>query len=215
MKIEIGNQRPGNFKEEWPGQYEIFTHFEFACGIPSVLFAVTTLKENGKPNVNFNAWGSFSGDGKGFYTILPGILHHTHTYKNIMRDREFVINFISKEYYDNCKQTVVDNQYDADEIAVGGFNQEKSKTISPPRLEEAFMCLECTLEQEVVLSKDSKNTLLIGRVNHMAVKDDYAEDLYKKYGDTGFMFNINEPMSIITGEQKSSAVAVGKIIRGN
>ena len=63
MKIEIGTERPANFNEYWPGQYEIFSHFEYVTGIPHVLFAVTTFKENGLPNVNFHSWSSFQGDG--------------------------------------------------------------------------------------------------------------------------------------------------------
>lgn len=54
MKIEIEEKRPDNFKEYWHGQYYIFSHFEYVCGIPSVMFAITILKENGKPNVNFS-----------------------------------------------------------------------------------------------------------------------------------------------------------------
>jgi len=53
MKIEIGEKRPENFVQYWEGQYDIFHHFEYACGIPSVLFAITTRKENGKSNVNY------------------------------------------------------------------------------------------------------------------------------------------------------------------
>ena len=49
MKVEIGSRRPEAFKEYWPGQYELFSHFEYACGIPHVLFVITTVKENGKP----------------------------------------------------------------------------------------------------------------------------------------------------------------------
>lgn len=45
MKIEMGTQRPEHLQAHWEGQFEIFSHFEFVCGIPSVLQAVTTLKE--------------------------------------------------------------------------------------------------------------------------------------------------------------------------
>ena len=32
MKLEIGERRPENFAEHWPGQYEVFSHFEYASG---------------------------------------------------------------------------------------------------------------------------------------------------------------------------------------
>ena len=144
MKYEIGEKRPENFMEYWPGQYDIFHHFEYACGIPSILFAITTLKENGKSNVNFSAWSSFSGDGKGFYVVMPSVLHHTHTYKNILRTGEFVINFISKDFFDSCIETINQND-DADEILAGGFTEEKAMSVECPRLKEAFLSLECKL----------------------------------------------------------------------
>ena len=46
-KIETGAARPETFPEQWPGQCEVFSHLEYACGIPSILYAVTTYKENG------------------------------------------------------------------------------------------------------------------------------------------------------------------------
>lgn len=42
-KIETGAARPETFPEQWPGQCEVFSHLEYACGIPSILYAVTTL----------------------------------------------------------------------------------------------------------------------------------------------------------------------------
>ena len=81
MKLELGEQKPEYFKTYWPGQYELFSHFEYACGIPSVLFAITTLKPNGKPNVCFNGWSSFAGDGSGYHVIMPGLSRQGHTFK--------------------------------------------------------------------------------------------------------------------------------------
>jgi len=215
MKIEIGEKRPENFKEYWPGQYEIFHRFEYACGIPSVLFAITTRKENGKPNVNFSGWSSFSGDGKGFYAVMPGMLHHTHTYKNILRTGEFVINFINKNYYDACIATINENSDDIDEIAAGGFTEEKAETVDCPRLKEAFLSLECRLEKDVALCEDDKSSVLIGRVVHIAADESYANGLDEKYGDNGFMLYIHAPKNLKTGEGKPSALAVCKIARVN
>ncbi len=137
MKIEIGTQKPENFEAYWQGQYEIFSHFEFACGIPSVLHAVTTVKENGRSNVNFNFSGCFTGDGDGYYAIIP-IYRHTHTYRNILRTGEFVVNFISKDYFDAC-MTTIDIDDETDEFEAGGFQKEQAKTVACPRMQEAFL----------------------------------------------------------------------------
>ena len=215
MKIEIGEHRPENFKEYWPGQYDIFSHFEYACGIPSILFVITTLKENGKPNVNFSAWSSFSGDGDGFFAVMPGMLHHTHTYKNILRTNEFVINFINKDYFDSAIKTIEENSDDTDEIAAGRFTAETASVVKCPRLKEAFLSLECRLEKDVAIIEGGKSSVMIGRVVHIAADEEYANGLDSKYGDDGFMLNIHAPKNLKTGDGKPSAVAVCKIVRVN
>ncbi|MEA4882286.1 MAG: flavin reductase [Clostridia bacterium] len=103
------------------------------------------LKENGKPNVCFHSWSSFSGDEGGFFAIMPGLGRDTRTYRSIMRTGEFCVNFLGHEYYDACIKTVQDNADDADEFAVGGFTPEESTDIKAPRIAESFLSLECTL----------------------------------------------------------------------
>ena len=50
MKIEIRKDFPQHFKPEYPEEFDLFSHFEVTAGIPNVMFAVTTWKENGNPN---------------------------------------------------------------------------------------------------------------------------------------------------------------------
>lgn len=215
MKIELGAERPANFAEYWKGQYDVFSHFEYACGIPSPLFAVTTVKENGKPNVCFNAWSSFAGGGDGFYVIMPGIYRKGHTYKNILRTGEFVVNFLSKDYYDACIRTIGQNGDETDEFEAGGFTREKAAKISTPRINEAFLCIECKKIKDIVLEENADTSVIIGKVLHVAALEDYAKGIDKKYGDDGFMMNIHAPKNLLTGEGKPSALAVCKIVRVN
>jgi len=215
MKLEIGEQRPEHFKTYWPGQYEVFSHFEYACGIPSVLFAITTLKANGKPNVCFNGWSSFAGSGDGYYVIMPGMSHKGHTYQNILRTGAFVVNFLGKDYFDACAATIEQNAEETDEVKAGGFTQEPAARVDCLRLQEAFLCLECRFEREIRLSESAPSSLLIGRVVHVAAQEAYAKGIDAKYGEDGFMFNIHAPKNLKTGEGKPSAVAVCKIVRVN
>lgn len=212
MKIEIGNQKPENLKEFWPGQYEYFSHFEFLSGVPHALFLITTLKENGKPNACFHSWSAFSGDGGGFYAVMPGLGMHTHTYKNIICEREFCINFISSKYYDSCIKTISENSDDTDELAAGGFTAEPSKTIKAPRIKEAFLSLECTLHSVNDLSGKGRTALVIGQVNHAAAGEGF-HNIDKICSENGFMFNIHSPKDPITGEGQTTAVAILNQIR--
>ncbi|NSW91909.1 MAG: flavin reductase [Firmicutes bacterium] len=213
MKIEIGSEKPEILKETWPGQYSFFSHFEYLCGIPHSLFLITTLKENGKSNVCFHSWSSFSGDGGGFYAVMPGLGQHTHTYKNILRTKEFCINFISAKYYDAAIKTIHENEYESNELEVGGFTAEAPTTIKAPRIKESFLSLECKYEMSVDLSKSGKTSLVIGKVILIAADEGYSKGLDGKYGETGFMFNIHAPKNFLTGQGETSGIAAPNLLR--
>lgn len=206
MKIELDESRPESFREDWPGQYGIFSYLEYAAGVPSALFVITTLKENGKPNACLHAWSSFTGDCGGFFAVMPGLLQNTHTYRNILREKEFCVNFISADYYDNCVKTIERNTLEDDELLVGGFTPEPALTVKPPRIQEAFLSYECTLESCSDLSGKGTSALIIGRVRHAAVEESHGT-VDSICGENGFMYNIHTPKNALTGEGTLSAVS--------
>lgn len=205
MKIELSNQLPENFKENWPGQYDVFSLYETLLGIPHLLFVITTLKENGLPNASYGGWSSFSGDGGGFFAILP-VMRTTHTFKNILRDRQFVINFISYDHDPKCWETIRNNRDDTDEIAAAGFHAVKSCVVSAPRIGEAFLSLECILHSEQDLSGIGMTSHVIGKVCHAAV-DELFMNGAKKYGTDGFMFYLNDLIDYKNGNESKRRYA--------
>ena len=212
MKIEIGNKKPDNFIDRWPGEFQLFSHFEMALGIPHSLFLITTLKENGKSNACFQSWSSFSGDSGGYFAITP-ILQTTHTYQNILRTKEFCINFINAGYFDACYQTIINNSDDTDEIAAGGFTAEQARCISVPRIQEAFLSIECTFHSNIDLSGKGITSLIIGKVLSAAIDDDYLNGSEKKYGKDGFMYYLYDLQDFTFGDQGERKVASLNILR--
>ena len=150
-KIETGAARPETFPEQWPGQCEVFSHLEYACGIPSILYAVTTYKENGLGNVCCGAWASFPGDGGGFYALVP-LPASTHTLANIRLTGEFCVNFLPVRHFDALMRTVRQNGMEDDEFTEGGFTPEPAHTVGAPRIAESFLTLECRAERIEALS---------------------------------------------------------------
>jgi len=212
MKIEIGSTKPDNFVDRWPGEFNIFSHFEMALGIPHCLFLITTLKENGKPNACFQSWSSFCGDSGGYFVITP-LLQKTHTFLNILRTKEFCINFLSARYFDACYETVFNNSEDTDEIAVGGFTAEQASCITVPRIREAFLSLECILQTTLDLSGKAISSLIIGKVLSAAMDEEYINGSEKKYGQDGFMYYLYDLKDFASGDQGERKVASLKIIR--
>jgi flavin reductase (DIM6/NTAB) family NADH-FMN oxidoreductase RutF len=212
MKIELSDSRPGNSIEKWPGEFEVFSHYETTLGIPHSLFLITTVKENGKPNACFQSWSSFCGDCGGYFALTP-LLQKTHTYHNILRTKEFCINFLSVRYFDACYETVFHNEEDTDEIEIGGFTTEPGHCIHVSRIREAFLSLECVFDSQLDLSRKGLSALVIGKVVRAAIEDDYVNGSEKKYGPDGFMYYLYEPEDFVVGDQGTRKVAALNVIR--
>ncbi len=214
MDIEIGTQIPSHFQPEWPEQFELFSFLEFACGIPQILFVVTTYKPDELPNVCPHTWSSFvSGkDGCGYYAVLGGLMERTHTYRNILRDRCFCINFLSSTYYDAMMRAISQNEDTRDEFAVCGFTKAECKTIHAPRISESFLSLECELSDVAEVAGGALK-LIIGKTTFVTIKEGYGEGIDLKYGENGFSYNVHSPINTTTGICDPVAIAELEIAR--
>jgi flavin reductase (DIM6/NTAB) family NADH-FMN oxidoreductase RutF len=206
MKIEIGKTRPENFRESWPGEYSYFSHFEHGAIVPDVLSMITTKKESGIPNACFHSGTVFTGDPGAYYVVMPGFVEGSHTYANILRDREFCVNFLSSKYYPACKKTVQFNSDEDDEIAAGGFTPERCKTIGVPRIGEAMLSFECKLISAQAIDGRGRNILLIVEVQ-LAHGDENCHKLDMLCGENGCMYNIPSPQNPLTEERMPTAAA--------
>lgn len=207
MKIEISKDFPDYFKSSYPEEFELFSHFEVTAGIPTVLFAITTWKENGKPNVCFHSWSCFHGDKTAFFAVMGNLYQHTHTYANIKREKCFCINFLPISYYDQLVDTIKENDLETDEFETGKFNLSKAHTIHAPMINEAFMNIECTLKSVEDLSGAGMTAMIIGQIQHIYVDRDYAQGYEKRYGKDGFMMLVPAPQDLVTGKSNQSAIA--------
>ena len=211
MKIETGKNFPSYFKSEYPEEFQLFSHFETTAAIPTALFAITTWKENGRPNVCFHAWSCFHGDKTAFFAVMGNLFQSSHTYANIQREKCFCINFLPISYYDQLIATIQQNNYEADEFAAGGFTLSNAKTIHAPAIQEAFVNMECTLKDVMDLSGAGITSMIIGQVQHISVDEEYACGYGKRCGEDGFMLLIPAPQDLISGEAGQSAIATLKI----
>ena len=211
MKIEIGKEFPGYFKSLYPEEFQLFSHFETTAAVPGPLFAITTWKENGKPNVCLHSWSCFHGDKTAFFAVMGNLYQHTHTYANILRERCFCVNFLPISCYDRLTETIFHNEYDSDEFQTGDFTLEDARTIHAPVIREAFLTMECTLRDVQDLSGAGMAAMVIGEVQHMSVEEDYAQGYAKRYGEEGFMMLVPSPQNLVTGEPELSAIGMVKI----
>lgn len=189
------------------------SHLECAAGIPQALFAITTRKENGQPNVCFHSWSCFHGDKTAFFAVLGGLFQHTHTYANILREGVFCLNFLPLSAYEGLCKTILYNQEDLDEIQAGGFTLEPAATMDVPCIRESFLQLECTLEEAKDLSGAGITAMVTGRVRQVRVEEAYAKELDRRYGPAGFMLLASAPQNLQTGQASPSRILTLNVAR--
>jgi flavin reductase (DIM6/NTAB) family NADH-FMN oxidoreductase RutF len=208
MKIEIDGMPP-TFKETWPGQYKIFSWVEFVTAIPQAVSVITTFKENGLPNACPQSWTTYTGDRDGYYVIFS-LMNTTHTYKNILREKEFVVSFPTAAEFRRCMDTIKNNSEDTDEITASGLTAEPAKKVHAPRIKECFVNMECRLGWHRTLHKKSFWHVFAGEVVHVAIDSERAKhQSNSRYGDNGYIYNIHSPIDPSTGEEDTAKV--GKI----
>jgi len=207
MKHELSAQ-PASFRENWPRQYEIFSWVEFITAIPQAISVITTWKEGRIPNACLQAWTTYTGDFGGYYVIFS-IMNTNHTYKNILRYKDFVVNFPAVSDFPKCYKTIANNSDLTDEITAVGLKVEPSRTVDAPRIKECFLNLECRLGWHRSLHEDSIWHIFAGEVLHVAIESDRARyNSYHRYGRNGYLYNIHSPADPVSGQQDDSMIGI-------
>lgn len=200
MKHEIGIEKPEYVVEDWSGKYSAFSWLEYVVTVPNAIFIVTTLKPNGNANANLHSWGLLLGHGNAQLSLLA-ILNHTHTYDNILRTKEWVVNYPGLDDAEQCSKTIQVNLDDNDEIEESGFTREESKFVSAPRIAESSYVLECRLLWHKPLTDNSQWHLFCGKVVHVAVDDEALPvDQSERMNNLKLMYNVRGTVNPLNDE---------------
>lgn len=136
---------------------------------PAVL--VTTIGENGKPDVapfSFIAPVSFDPP-----LLILSVGPNKHSYWNITRRKEFVVNIPTKKMLD--KVWTAGQKFDSQvsKIERAGLKTEPSTRVGAPRLSECIAHMECYLESA---RKTGDHILIVGKVMELNVNPRYLDD---------------------------------------
>ena len=173
-----------------------FSWMDFVTAIPSPLFVVTTYKSNGKPNACLQSWACFNGGPNGFYAILSSVNKFGHLYQSITETKEAVLYFPSVDWYDQCFNTIANNGFDNDEIALSGLTSEQASVVNAPIIKECFLNLECRYLWEREIVEGSSHVLMCLEVVNISVDEVYLDEKSQgRYGDTGYLYNIHYPIN--------------------
>jgi len=100
------------------------------------------------------------------------------TLKNIESTKEFVINIVSEEFVQQMNDCATEFASDVDEFGASGLTKVDSVTVSPSRVKESKVHLECILDQVLHFGGEEAGagSLVIGKVVHVHVEDDLYEN---------------------------------------
>lgn len=200
MKIEMPPAPPAHLREQWEGQFSLFSYYAFTIDVPAPLFVVTALKENGLANAALSAWGMPAGSGREPKFILT-VHDYTETRKLIEKSGEFVVNYPSLALKKEMRATVNRFDGDTDEILASGLHHEPSVIVKPPRVAECFAHIECRVDwMRGVETGERLSTLVMASVVHAALDDSAARDsLTESHGLRQWVFHISESVNPVNG----------------
>lgn len=120
--------------------------------IPRPIAFVSTLSPDGLPNLApfsyFNI-GGINPPSLTICTVLGPQSQPKNTYSNIEATKEFVVNLVTREMADGMNQTSPNYPAEVNEWPLSGFESLPSELITPARVAESPVQLECRLHQTV------------------------------------------------------------------
>lgn len=203
MKKEISIlERPEKFNAQYLAACGNMSWYDFVVGMPSLVFVVTGWKANGKENACLHAWSSFVGSGADNYIcVMTKVNKGGHMYQSLRETKVCVLNFPSNDIYDRCIKTIGNNAFETDEITASGLTAEKATKVNAPRIKECFLNIECAyLWEHPLLEGSDEVAVALRAVNICMDGERYDQSRLGRYGENGFLFQVDQPTNPETGE---------------
>lgn len=154
--------------------------FLLAAVAPRPICFASTVDKDGNVNLSpfsfFNVFSSnppvliFSPARSG----RDGSMKHTH--QNVLEVPEVVINIVNYPMVEQMSLSSTAYDKGINEFEKAGFTQVKSDMVSPPRVGEAPVALECTVTQVIPLGDaPGAGNLVLARVERMHMHEDYLD----------------------------------------
>ena len=104
--------------------------------------------------------------------------HEKDTLINIRNNQEFVINIVSESFAEKMVKCSTDFDPNIDEFQVSGLTPESSSKVSPPKVKESKINLECKLDQIVEIGDGTAGSgfIVLGTIVLFHIDDDIYED---------------------------------------
>ncbi len=100
-----------------------------------------------------------------------------HSFENVKETKEVVINIVNHAMVEQMSLSSTEYAHGVNEFVKAGFTQVPSETVSPPRVGEAPVSFECTVDKVVELGKEGgAGNLVISRITRIHVQTKYQNE---------------------------------------
>jgi len=152
---------------------------------PRPIAWVTSCSKDGI--VNAAPFSFFNVMGRAPPVVALGLLRHEEerlndTASNILATGEFVVNLVSHAQAEAMNVTCAPYPPDVNELECAGVTTAAAAHVTPPRIVDSPVALECTCQTSVLTGPDQ--LLVIGRVLAAHIRDDCILDPVRGYVDT-------------------------------
>jgi flavin reductase (DIM6/NTAB) family NADH-FMN oxidoreductase RutF len=97
-----------------------------------------------------------------------------HTHQNVLEVPEVVINIVNYPMVEQMSLSSTAYDKGVNEFEKAGFTQVKSDVVTPPRVGEAPVAMECTVTQVIPLSDaPGAGNLILAKVERMHIQEEY------------------------------------------
>lgn len=134
------------------------SNFLTSAVVPRPVAFVSTINSEGQPNLSpFSFFNAFSSDPailifSAAKSALTG--KQKDTYHNVKANAECVIHIANYAMVEQLSVTSGAYANDVNEFVKGGFTEEKSTLVKPPRVKEAPIAFECKVNQVIELGEN-------------------------------------------------------------
>ena len=174
---------------------EFSQNYKFLIGsiLPRPIAVVSTINEDGSNNVApFSFFTAVSAKPM-IIAFSPLIRSATglmkDTPRNILREKEFVINFVNEDIAEKVNQTSTELPYGEDEFQFAGLTAISSEKVKAKRIQESPIHFECIFRDELNYGDDPGcGRIMTGEVVKVHVREDLLDsgristDLFKPVG---------------------------------
>jgi flavin reductase (DIM6/NTAB) family NADH-FMN oxidoreductase RutF len=154
-----------------PSNSRAFYRFLTSVVVPRPIAWVSSTSPEGVDNLAPHSFFTIA-------SVNPPIVQFTSvgrkdSVRNIEATGEFVVSFTPEHLFEAVNATGTDFPPDVSEFDAAGLTREPSSAVTPPRVRESPVALECRLH----LIQDMGNcTLVFGEVLHAVVSKEVLED---------------------------------------